>query len=99
MTAACALVAATSSASAPAAAAPSTDAVAEAYFLFLQSRRLEQTGNVEGAVGALRRAATLLPRMAEIQAELSARVRARGPRRRRRLPPERPRWRIDGIES
>jgi len=51
------------------AAAP--DAVAEAYYLFLQSRSLEQAGNVNGAISALRKAAALLPKAAEIQAELA----------------------------
>ena len=32
------------------AAAPAPDAVAEAYYLFLQSRSLEQAGNVNGAI-------------------------------------------------
>jgi tetratricopeptide (TPR) repeat protein len=72
MTAACAIFAATLICQAPPSASPSTDTIAEAYFLFLQSRRLEQTGNVEGAVSALRRAAALMPRTAEIQAELCA---------------------------
>jgi len=53
------------------AAAPAPDAVAEAYYLFLQSRSLEQAGNVNGAIGALRKAAALLPKAAEIQAELA----------------------------
>jgi len=52
-------------------AAPAPDAVAEAYYLFLQSRSLEQAGNVTGAVSALRKAAALLPKAAEIQAELA----------------------------
>jgi len=51
------------------AAAP--DAVAEAYYLFLQSRSLEQAGNANGAISALRKAAALLPKSAEIQAELA----------------------------
>lgn len=51
------------------AAAP--DAVAEAYYLFLESRSLEQAGNVNGAIRALRKAAELLPKAAEIQAELA----------------------------
>jgi tetratricopeptide (TPR) repeat protein len=54
---------------APAQAAPA-DATAEAYYLFLQGRRLEEEGRIAEAVAALRRAATLLPRAAEIQAEL-----------------------------
>jgi tetratricopeptide (TPR) repeat protein len=54
------------------AVAPASDAVAEAYFLFLQSRTLEQAGNVNGAISALRKASALLPKSAEIQAELAA---------------------------
>ena len=53
------------------AAAPAADPVAEAYFLFLQSRTLEQAGNVNGAISALRKASALLPKSAEIQAELA----------------------------
>jgi len=53
------------------AAAPATDVVAEAYYLFLQSRALEQAGNVNGAISALRKANALLPKAAEIQAELA----------------------------
>ena len=53
------------------AAAPAPDAVAEAYYLFLQSRSLERAGNVNGAIAALRKAAALLPNAAEIQAELA----------------------------
>jgi len=53
------------------AAASAPDAVAEAYYLFLQSRSLEQAGNVNGAISALRKAAALLPKAAEIQSELA----------------------------
>ena len=52
-------------------AAPAADPVAEAYYLFLQSRSLEQAGNVNGALSALRKASALLPKSAEIQAELA----------------------------
>ena len=55
----------------PPQAAPADDAVAEVYALFLQSRALEQDGKVEDAIAALRRAALLLPRAAEVQAELA----------------------------
>jgi tetratricopeptide (TPR) repeat protein len=51
------------------AAAPET--IAEAYFLFLQSRRLEDDGKVPEAIAALKRATTLLPSAAEIHAELA----------------------------
>ncbi|HXT71217.1 MAG TPA: tetratricopeptide repeat protein [Vicinamibacterales bacterium] len=51
--------------------AQAVDPAAEAYFLFLQSRRLESDGNVSEAIASLRRALTLLPKAAEIQAELA----------------------------
>lgn len=50
---------------------PATDAVAEAYFLFIQSRRLEEQGDASGAISVLRRAVTLLPKAAEVHAELA----------------------------
>lgn len=53
------------------AAAQAPDAVAEAYYLFLQSRSLEQANKVDEAIAALRKAAALLPTAAEIQAELA----------------------------
>ena len=55
---------------APAPAQP-PDPVGEAYFLFLQSRRLEDDGKVPEAIAALRRAITLVPKAAEIHAELA----------------------------
>ena len=51
------------------AAAP--DPVGEAYFLFLQSRRLEEGGKVPEAISALKRAIALVPKAAEIHAELA----------------------------
>ncbi len=51
--------------------APAPDPAAEAYFLFLQSRRLEADGNVNQAIASLRRAIALLPQAAEMQAELA----------------------------
>ena len=53
------------------AAAQAPDAVAEAYYLFLQSRSLEQAGKVNEAIAALKKAAALVPAAAEIQAELA----------------------------
>jgi tetratricopeptide (TPR) repeat protein len=44
---------------------------AEAYYLFLQARKLEGDGDVERAIAAYRRAAELAPDSAEIHAELS----------------------------
>jgi tetratricopeptide (TPR) repeat protein len=44
----------------------------EAYYEFLEARRLEDQGDVEGAVAALRRAAEHDPASAEIFAELAA---------------------------
>jgi tetratricopeptide (TPR) repeat protein len=55
---------------APAPAEP-PDPVGEAYFLFLQSRRLEDDGKVPEAIAALRRAIALVPKAAEIHAELA----------------------------
>src|SRR5262245_14795360 len=51
--------------------AQAPDRAAEAYFLFLQSRRLEDDGKVNEAIASLRRALSLLPKAAEIQAELA----------------------------
>jgi tetratricopeptide (TPR) repeat protein len=51
---------------------PATATLAEAYALFLQGQSLEDTGNVDAAVAAYRRALELVPRAAEIHAELSA---------------------------
>ena len=48
------------------------DPVSEAYFLFLQSRDLEQRGQVESAIAALKKAIGVLPRAAELHAELAA---------------------------
>jgi tetratricopeptide (TPR) repeat protein len=51
--------------------AQAPDPAAEAYFLFLQSRRLEADGKANEAIASLRRALALLPKAAEIQAELA----------------------------
>lgn len=53
---------------APQAAVPDT---AEAYYLFLQARRLEGEGDIDGAIAAHRRALELAPRSAEVHAELA----------------------------
>jgi tetratricopeptide (TPR) repeat protein len=45
--------------------------VSEAYLQFMLGRRLEATGDVDGAIAALLRAAELDPRSAEIRAELA----------------------------
>jgi tetratricopeptide (TPR) repeat protein len=50
---------------------PSTPAVAEAYFLFLKARQLEQKGDAAAAVTTLQRALGLVPGSADIQAELA----------------------------
>jgi tetratricopeptide (TPR) repeat protein len=50
---------------------PPADPVGEAYFLFLQSRRFEDDGKVPEAIAALRRAIALVPKSAEIHAELA----------------------------
>jgi len=54
----------------PASSTPSA-ALADAYFLFLQGRSLEEAGKVDDAVAAYRQALTLAPKAAEIHAELS----------------------------
>jgi tetratricopeptide (TPR) repeat protein len=51
--------------------APSTDALAQAYFLFLQGRTLEGNGNVPGAIATYRRVLELTPKAAEVHAELA----------------------------
>jgi tetratricopeptide (TPR) repeat protein len=64
-------------ATAPAGQAPvsaqsaSSDRAGEAYFLFLQSRELEQRGQVESAIAALKKAIGVMPRAAELHAELA----------------------------
>lgn len=50
---------------------PPAAARAEAYYLFLQARRLEGEGDVDGAIAAHRRALELAPGSAEIHAELA----------------------------
>ena len=52
-------------------AAPTTAAVGEAYFLFLQGRTLEGRGEIAEAVAAYRAAITLVPQAADIRAELA----------------------------
>jgi tetratricopeptide (TPR) repeat protein len=52
------------------AAQPAPDR-AEAYYLFLSGRQLENEGDVEGALAAHRRALVLAPRSAEVHAELA----------------------------
>jgi tetratricopeptide (TPR) repeat protein len=56
---------------APATPSP-TDALAQAYYLFLQGRALEDAGDVPGAIAAYRHAIALEPKAAELHAELSA---------------------------
>lgn len=51
---------------------PQTPAVAEAYFLFLQGRQLEQAGDAAAAISTLRRAAALVPASADIHSELAS---------------------------
>jgi len=56
------------------AAAPapgSTEAVAEAYFLYLQGRSLDDAGDVKGAIDLYRKAIVLQPAAAGLHAELS----------------------------
>ena len=51
--------------------APTPDIVGQAYFLFLQGRMLEERGDAAGAIAALRKAIEVLPRAAELHAELA----------------------------
>jgi len=48
-----------------------TDALAEAYYLFLRGRSLEADGSIQDAIAAYREAIALLPGSAELRAELS----------------------------
>jgi tetratricopeptide (TPR) repeat protein len=57
---------------APSAPPPSTAALGEAYYLFIQGRTLEAAGDVDAAVAAYRRALDLVPGAAEIHAELAS---------------------------
>lgn len=56
---------------APQTPAPPVDATGQAYFLFLEGHRLEGSGDVEGAIAAYRQAIQLLPKSADIHAELA----------------------------
>lgn len=52
-------------------APPSAAATGEAYFLFIQGRMLEGRGDVAGAIAAYRKAIDLVPRAADVRAELA----------------------------
>jgi tetratricopeptide (TPR) repeat protein len=58
------------------AAAPATqpgpDALAEAYFLFMQGRLLESNGNADGAIAAYRKSLDIVPAAGAIYAELAS---------------------------
>lgn len=56
---------------APAAPQAVVPDAAEAYYLFLQARRLEGEGDIDGAIAAHRRALELAPGSAEVHAELA----------------------------
>lgn len=62
----------------PAAPAPSSETLSQAYFLFLQARELEDQNDIDGAIAAYRRAAELYPQAAEIHAELALTFGRRG---------------------
>lgn len=54
------------------AAGPPAAVLAEAYFLFLQARTLEERGDIPGATEAYRRAVALVPDSADLRAEFAA---------------------------
>jgi tetratricopeptide (TPR) repeat protein len=56
----------------PAAPAPASPRVAEAYEQFLLARHLERKDDIEGAIGAYKRAAALDPMVAVVPAELAS---------------------------
>jgi tetratricopeptide (TPR) repeat protein len=55
----------------PAPQPPTTAAISEAYFLFVQGRVLDGKDDPTGAIASLKRAAELLPAAADIRAELA----------------------------
>jgi tetratricopeptide (TPR) repeat protein len=55
----------------PAAPSPSSAAIADAYYLFVQGKTLDQAGDTAGAIAAYRKALELTPKAAEIHAELA----------------------------
>lgn len=65
-------------AQAPQASAPSRDALASAYYLFLQAQTAEENGDVDAALEQYRRALELVPQAATIRAELAAIYAQRG---------------------
>ena len=48
-----------------------TAAIGDAYFQFIQGRMLEGRGDVDGAIGAYRKAIALMPQAADVRAELA----------------------------
>ncbi len=52
--------------------APAQDPIGEAYYQFLLGRNLEARGDVDGAIGAYRKAMELDPKSAEVPAELAS---------------------------
>ncbi|MFO7693609.1 MAG: tetratricopeptide repeat protein, partial [Vicinamibacterales bacterium] len=53
-------------------ASGAADPVAGAYYEFMRARQLEDRGDIDGAIAALRRAMTLDPASADLPAELAA---------------------------
>jgi len=55
----------------PAAPASGTDALAQAYFLFIQARMLDDDGDLNGAIAAYRKVLDLQPDAAAVRADLA----------------------------
>ena len=51
---------------------PGPDALAEAYFLFVQGRLLESSGNTDGAIAAYRKSLDIVPTAGAVHAELAS---------------------------
>jgi tetratricopeptide (TPR) repeat protein len=56
----------------PAPSTPSTDQIAQAYYLFLQGRTLESNGDTAGALAFYKKVLELTPKAADVHAEIAA---------------------------